>query len=133
MNVREYSDDDFERVKALHHLSGFGYALPAFSSKEFFSRRVVSDESGVAMAAFLRRSAEAFLICNPNWRNPAWRMEALRQLHGVSREDAAENNIAEVNAFLPPDVAKRFGRRLSRLGWQLYDNAEWKCYSFEVR
>src|SRR5690348_11029065 len=103
MQVRAYTEADLERVKDLHSRSGFRYALPDFSGEEFFSTRIVADKDGIGMAGFLRRTAEAFLICDPNWRTAAWRELALRNLQTACRKDAADEGIAEVNAFIPPE------------------------------
>ena len=133
MNVRAYNDGDFERVRAIHRGSGFLFDLPDLSSPGVFSRHVVSDGTDIVMAAFLRRSAEAVLICQPKWRTPAWRFAALQQLHGACHEDARRAGVGEVNAFLVPEVEKLFGHRLLRMGWKRYGAEDWKCYSFEVK
>lgn len=133
MNVREYTDADFERIKDLHRQSGFEYELPDLSDARFFSHRVVWNKSGICMAGFLRLSAEAFLVCDPGWRTAAWRDLALRQLHRACRADATEKGVADVNCFVPPAIEKQFGRRLVRLGWNRYKGQEWRCYSFEVQ
>lgn len=132
MNVRQYEASDLSKIQALHRASGFRYDLPDLLGQEFFSRRVLADGDRLTMAGFLRLTAEAFLVCDPGWRTPAWRMEALRQLHTVCHRDAAEKGIAEVNAFLPPQVERQFGRRLKRMGWKFYDGEEWKCFSYKV-
>ena len=132
MQVREYTDADFEQIRKLHSRSGFRYSLPDLSDPSFFSHRVVWDKSGIAMAGFLRLSAEAFLICDPSWRNAAWRDLALRQLHRTCRGDASDKGVADVNCFIPPQIEKQFGRRLRRLGWNHYKGQEWRCYSYEV-
>jgi hypothetical protein len=133
MQIREYQPADLDRIKELHRQSGFRYALPDFSGQEFISRRVVGDESDIGMAGFLRLTAEAFLVCSPDWRTAAWRDLALRKLHTVCREDAAGRGVSEVNAFLPPEIVARFGARLVRSGWKRYPKGqEWSCFSFEV-
>ena len=126
MNVQAYSDWDFEQIKRLHAKSGLDYQLPALSDTEFFSRRVVRDGSGIGMAAFLKLTAEAYLICDPKWRNPAWRFEALRQLSNQSNSDAKDAGVTEVVAFLPPRMVTTFGRRLGKLGWGKVRN-DWQC------
>ena|ERR1700692_1514511 len=132
MIIRQYSESDFEQVKKLHQESKLDYTLPSFSVNEFFSRRVVSDDSqGIGMAAFLKLTAEAYLICNPRWRNPAWRFEALRQLSMQCNDDAREAGVTEVCAFLPPRMVNRFGRRLGTLGWQKIRN-DWQVVYHEV-
>jgi hypothetical protein len=133
MIVRNYEESDLEQIKRLHRHSGHGYTLPSsLSGEEFVSRRIACDENQLGMAAFLRLTAESYLICDPDWRNPAWRMEALRQLTDVCRKDAMEHGVKEVNAFLVPKIEKQFGKRLLRMGWKRYGSDEWKCYSYEV-
>lgn len=130
--VREYSDADFNTVKHLHEKSGFGYILPSLSSEKFYSRRVVGDGNRIGMATFMRLTSEVYLISDPAWRNPAWRMEALRKLSVICNDDAKRQRVQEVVAFLPPPVTKIFGKRLSRLGWSSYQQEEWKCFAREV-
>lgn len=129
MLVREYQDADLDRIKEIHAKSGFDYDLPALSRESFYSRRVIGDNERIGMAAFLRHTSEVYLLCDSGWRNPAWRMEALRQLHVSSFRDAREHGVKEIFGFLPPPVTKRFGRRLTRLGWSSYQGPEWQCYS----
>ena len=130
MIVAEYTGADLERIKTLHRQSRFEYALPDLSDASVFSRHVVRDGTDIAMAAFLKLSAEAYLVCDPSWRNPAWRMEALRQLQEAGRIDAERQGIASVHAFPAKEVEKHFGRRLQRLGWKLVDS---DCYVSEVK
>jgi hypothetical protein len=132
--VREYTDGDFGAIKRLYEKSGFNYSLPSLSSEEFFSRRVIGDTAGVAMACFLRRTAECYVVANPEWRTPAWRLEALRQLHIAAFSDAREAKVQELIGFLPPQVEKSFGRRLKRdFGWQDWERGqEWRGYTHKV-
>lgn len=132
MLVREYSDADYQQVHRLHAKGGLGYTLPPLPREEFYSRRVVEDHGAVAMAAFMRLTSEVYLIPDPSWRNPAWRMEALRQLQAVCVGDAREQGVKEICGFLPPVLVKKFGRRLTRMGWSSYKGEEWKCYGLGV-
>lgn len=127
MRVREYSDEDFETIRKLHEQSGFDYRMPPLSSQEFFSRRVVEDNSGFGMGAFMRLTAEAYLVCNPEWRTPAWRFEALRQLCHVCNDDARNRDVKEVGAFLPPQAEVKFGKRLIKMGWGMC-REDWHYY-----
>lgn len=130
--VRHYSENDLAQVKALHASSGVKYDLPDLAGQELFSKRVVLDESGIVMAGFLKLTAEAYLICRADWRNPSWRDLALRTLHETCRKDAADQGVTEVNAFLMPEIEKKFANRLLRMGWKRYVGPEWRCYSFNV-
>jgi hypothetical protein len=134
MEVREYTDADFTAVKRIYEASGFGYTLPNLSGEGFFSRRVVGGVQDVGMACFLRRTAECYLISDPNWRTPAWRLEAIRQLHRTGLADAREAKVQEIIAFLPPQVEQKFGRRLKRdFGWNDWERGkEWRGYTLPV-
>ena len=132
MQVREYTDADFEQIKRLHADSGYRYSLPALSGEEFYSRRVIQGREGIGMAAFMRLTSEVYLISDPQWRNPAWRLEALRQLQNVSVGDARAKGVKEIVGFLPPEIEKKFGHRLTRMGWTSYKGPEWKCFGLEV-
>ena len=131
MIIRSYTDSDLSRIKELHAQSKFDYSLPTLSRESFFSLRVIEGDGNVQMAAFMRHTAEAYLICDPAWRNPAWRMEALRQLSRVCNDDARDVGVQEVNCFLPPEVESKFGKRLVRMGWTGIRN-DWHCFYKKV-
>jgi hypothetical protein len=127
MRIREYTDADFTALKKLHNGSGFDYVLPPMES--FYSKRVV-DNDRLGMAVLQRLSSEVYLICDPDWRTPAWRLEAIRQLHSVCTTDALLAGAQEAHVFLPPDM-RNFGKRLVRFGWSM-NRPEWPSYSKEL-
>lgn len=132
MTIREYTEKDYDNIKRLHALSGLDYKFPAsLSSAGFFAARVVEDDKGIGMACFFRRSAEAYLVVNREWKTPAWRLEAVRKLHYECNAALKEEGIVDVVAFLPPELAGSFGNRLDRLGWSKC-REEWKAYSMVV-
>jgi hypothetical protein len=129
--IRKYSDADFDRIRHLHEKSGFDYKLPSLSSSEFYSRRVVTHGESIGMATFLRLTSEAILICDPSWRTPAWRMEALRQLSIICNQDAKGKGVTDVIVSVPPDIATKFGKRLEKLEWSRFRDG-WVTYSHGV-
>lgn len=129
MLIREYKDSDLDDIKRMHKASGFGYGLPPMD--ECFSKRVVEDESGIGMVSMLRHCAEAYLICDPKWRNGAWRFEALRQLQAVANDDARQVGVVEALAAIPPVVEQRFRRRLINTGW-VRCRTKWIWYAKKV-
>jgi hypothetical protein len=131
VNVREYTEGDFAEIKRLCEQSGFEYNLPTISGEEFYSRRIAGNISDVGMACFLRHTSECYLVVNPEWRTPAWRLEALRQLHRAAFADAREAKVQELIAFLPPRIERRFGHRLkTQFGWNDWERgAEWRGYT----
>jgi hypothetical protein len=61
---------------------------------------------------------------------PRERWQRLLAMHEAVRRDAAARGLEDAQAFLPPRVARAFGRRLARLGWR---RDPWPCYCRSVR
>ena len=126
MQVRAYIDADLESLRAMHAAQGFGYAFPDLTDPLFLVRNVVEEEGRPRMAAFLRLTAEAYLLADPREGTPRQRWRWLLGLHQAVRQEAAARGLADVQAFLPPRVARGFGRRLAALGWR---RDPWTCYT----
>ncbi len=77
-------------------------------------------------AAFLRLTAEAYLLLDPRAGTPRERWQWLLALHTAAERDAWHRGLEDVHAWLPPPIAQKFGKRLARLGW-LRDDA-WTPY-----
>jgi hypothetical protein len=86
-------------------------------------------QSGIAMAFLLRLTAETYLLHDPAEGTPRRRWQRFLALHEAARASAAGRGLDDVQAFLPPRVARAFGRRLSRLGWT---RDPWPCFSKQV-
>lgn len=123
--IRDYEPQDLGRVKVLHALCGFDYELPDLARPSFAVRKILADGERLQAAAFLRTTSEAYLLMDGTWRTPAWRWEALKRLHEEVRAAAKKEELEDVHCWLPPDIEKRFGKRLLQLGWQ---PSKWSTY-----
>ena len=130
MLVRPYTDADLDALRAMHAAQGFAYALPDVNDPLFLVRTVVEDDGRPRMAALLRLTAETYLLADPRDGAPRQRWQWLLALHEATRQAAAAHGLADVQAFLPPPVARAFGRRLAKLGWR---RDPWPCYTRAVR
>jgi hypothetical protein len=86
-------------------------------------------EGCVSMAVLLRLTAETYMLHDPAAGTPRQRWQRFLALHEHARSSAAARGLDDVQAFLPPRVARAFGRRLSRLGWT---HDPWVCFSRRV-
>ena len=113
----------------MHAAQGFAYALPDPNDPLFLLRAVLEENGRPRMAAFLRLTAETYLLADPSDGAPQQRWKWLLALHEATRQAAAAQGLADVQAFLPPPVARAFGRRLEKLGWR---RDPWPCYTRAV-
>ena len=74
-----------------------------------------SGKSRIAMAVLLRLTAEAYLLHDPAEGTPQLRWRRFLALHDAAKSDAYTHGLSDVQAFIPPRVARAFGRRLTRL------------------
>jgi len=137
MLVREYRESDLAQLRAIHAAQGFDYSLPDLSNPLFVTKLVLekgdvsephnaAHDDAIIGAAFLRLTAEAYLLLDPQAGTPRQRWQWLLALHAAAERDAWQRGLEDVHAWLPPPIANKFGKRLARLGW-LRDDA-WTPY-----
>lgn len=137
MLIREYTHADLDALRQMHAAQGFGYPLPNLDSPMFISKLVLEDDeadapgnsSRVKMAVLLRLTAEAYMLHDPAPGTPQQRWQRFLALHEAANRDSAARGLDDVQAFLPPHIARAFGRRLERLGWV---RDPWPCFSRQV-
>lgn len=119
MLIRQYRPADLAALRRMHSAQGLDYELPEpLEHPLLLSKLVVEGEDGkVMMASLLRLTAEAYLLADPQADDPRGRWCALQSLHEAVRQDAFRQGLDDVQAFVPPDIARRFRKRLVKLGW----------------
>ncbi len=99
-----------------------GFSPASSSSRAVHTAGTSSPSSDrILGAAFLRLTAEAYLLLNPRAGTPHERWQWLLALHEAARRDAWQRGLEDVHAWLPPPIAQKFGLRLERLGWRRDD------------
>jgi hypothetical protein len=134
MRVREYTEGDLEALRAIHSAQGFAYPLPDLNNPLFVTKLILSEaEEGtetaeaespqekIIGAALLRLTAEAYLLLDPHAGTPRERWQWLLQLHAATERDAWQRGLEDVHAWLPPPIARKFGKRIAHLGWNRDD------------
>ena len=125
MIVRMLRESDVPRLKRIY--KKMGIPLPFPNLKEFFPMPVIVDEQNrVVMGVGMIPTVEVWLFVDKKWETPGMRQEAFRVLHERVRKDLRSRGIVQAHAFLPPDMEKQFGRRLTKLfGWI---KESWPCF-----
>ena len=126
--VRPYTEADLDALRRMHALQGFDYAFPDLANPLFVSKLVVEDDDGRAvMASLARLTCEMYLLVAPGEGKPRERYARLVALHRAGERDLVARGLEDAHAWLPPPIAKKFGRRLAAFGW-VRDDA-WTPYS----
>ncbi len=119
MRIREFADADLVALQRMHAAQDFDYPFPEIAGPIFLVKLVLEDEaSNLVMASLLRLTSEAYLLHDPQAGTPRQRWERFLMLHEATRRDALRWGLRDVHCWVPPQVAKSFGRRLLRLGWE---------------
>jgi len=139
MSVREYRESDLAALRTIHAAQGFDYPLPDLRNPLFVTKLIFSkeaEEKGAAEhesqqaqivgAALLRLTAEAYLLLDPKAGTPRHRWQWLLNLHAAAERDAWQRGLEDVHAWLPPPIARTFGKRIESLGWHRDDT--WTPY-----
>ena len=137
MNVRLYTDDDLEAVVKIHAANGLPPAcLPACCKRDangnpinaplFFMRKILEDDGRVALASFLKLTAEAFVFVDHEHGDAERRWLALQKLTACTLSEAAKKGVEDVTAWIPPQLDRSFGERLIALG---FVKSPWQSYS----
>jgi hypothetical protein len=147
MQIREYQESDLAALRAIHASQGFAYPLPDLSNPLFVTKLILSDSEAnsregeaangdvrernaaqpappqqkIIGAALLRLTAEAYLLLDPSVGTPRQRWQWLLQLHAATERDAWQRGLEDVHAWLPPQIAQKFGKRITHLGWRRDD------------
>ena len=127
MRIREYTEDDLDVLRRMHARQSFDYKFPDLADPLFLSKLVVEDDSGrPVMASLARLTCEMYLLLDPTAGTPCERYARLLAVHAAGERDLLARGLEDAHAWIPPSIAKRFGRRLAALGW-IRDDA-WTPY-----
>jgi len=91
-----------------------------------------ASENKIHGAAFLRLTAEAYLLLDPRIGTPRERWQWLLALHAAAERDAWHRGLEDVHAWLPPPIAQKFGHRLARLCWRRDDTWTPYCKRLDI-
>ena len=115
MKVRELQESDIAEIKAMYEHQGFEYEMPDLLGSKMESVMVVEDENtGEPLCAVAAERILQLYFFAGDFGPPHARFHAIRLLHEAMDEQLRQKGYNEVNAFLPPRIAERFGRWLER-------------------
>jgi len=66
-----------------------------------------------------------YLLADPQAGTPRERWERLIALHRAAEREGWRRGLDDAHCWLPPRIARAFGKRLMKLGWS---EPAWTCY-----
>lgn len=119
MTIRLYRPEDRAHLERLHQAQGFEYEFPDVEDQLFFIKMVTEKDGQIVNAAVAHLTAEMYFLADPKAGEPEERFANFVALHESFCETAfRQGGLSDLHAWLPPEIAKPFGRRLKRLGWK---------------
>lgn len=116
MNIRPFSPFDIPALKAIYERQGFPYIFPDLNKME--AVLVVTDENGEPVAAIAAEKLVQLYLFVGTMEHPATALAIIRLMHAELSKVLKSKGYSSAEAFLPPSIARRFGRRLERtFGW----------------
>lgn len=116
--IRRYQTADKPELEKIFRKQGFEYDFPDVDDPSILSKTVLDKYGMPKMAVLARLTAEAYFLIDPEFGTPQEKWEAFKEIHEAARLDCYARGLDDVYCWMPPAIAKPFGRRLFRLGWR---------------
>jgi hypothetical protein len=127
--IRDYAESDKDALAKIHEASNFDYRLPLLSDPLFIVKKVV-DEDGVRQGIAVKIEGTVYLWSDSSWGTPRDRWLRLQELVEAAKRAAWENGLDTLTCVVPPEIAKRFARKLRRIG--MTQDRNWPKFSFDL-
>ncbi len=98
---------------------GFEYELPNLDDPLFFIKLVGEQDGRIVNAGIAHLTAEIYFLADTKAGTPRQRYSNFLAMHEAGCEVAyRQGGLSDLHCWIPPEVAKPFGRRLLKLGWK---------------
>lgn len=125
--IRDLETTDILRVQEIHETNGLPEnCFPDLADPLFIVKLAVEHEGKPVMAAALKGASELFLIVDHDAGTPEERWEWLQQLTVEMKKRAWELGLDQMSAWIPPEIADSFEKRLIELG---FTESKWRCFT----
>jgi hypothetical protein len=125
--IREFQISDVERTREIHVANGLpDNCFPDLADPLFVVKLAVEYEGKPVMASFLKGQSELFLVVDHTAGTPEQRWEWLQDMTVEMKRKAWELGLDQMSAWIPPEIADSFEKRLIELG---FTESKWRCFT----
>lgn len=115
MKLRVIESADLLRLKELFERQGFTYDFPDL--RAMVAALAAVADGKIVQAVLARPTVELYFLIDGQWRNPSWRMEALRQLHEAMRRELHGKGFEDAHTWIPPEKKSFVSRLMRSFDW----------------
>lgn len=112
--IRDFCQEDLEKLKEIHASQGFDYALPDLNHPLILVKKVREVNGRVVAAEFIRITAETFLLVGGS---PVEKARSIEELEPEVNREAGEKGLEDRVCVIPPEISESFAPVLKRMGW----------------
>ena len=125
--IRNFEDRDVARALEIHNENGLPEnCFPDVNDPLFVVKLTVEHDGKAVMASFLKGASELFLLVDHGAGTPQERWEWLQQLTDEMKQRAWTLGLDQMSAWIPPEIADSFEKRLIELG---FTESKWRCFT----
>lgn len=131
MTSRPLRESDIPILKAALEKTGFTYELPDLLGPNIEGALVIVNDKDEPILAFAaERILQSYLLFVDESLEPSAKLYAIKLMHDNMEPILTAKGYREINCFLPPEIAKTFGRRLVKsFGWV----KNWESWYYAAR
>jgi len=134
--IRDFSPSDFENARIIHAANALPEnCLPNLKVNTgepnalFVTRAVYEHEGAPAIMAFLKITAEVYVLVDHTIGTPEERWQWMRELNEHIKHEAWKLGLEQITAWLPPEIEESFAKRLIEMG---YVKSPWSAYTLNL-
>jgi hypothetical protein len=117
MTIRDYTPEDQDALVRMYLQGNSAFRFPELDDPIFLVKKVLEHEGRARMAVLARATTEIYLFMDHRHSKPAWRWDNFQHLHRAAETALLEQGMDDAHCWLPPEIERRFGRRLRTLDW----------------
>lgn len=122
---------DLPQIERMHAQNNFAFEFPDLNDPLWHIKLVGEQDGRIVNAAFSHLTSEVYGFFDPKAGTPSERYDNFRLLEDVGCKVAYhQGGLSDLHVFLPPRIAKAFGRRLMQAGWK---RPLWTSFAKELR
>lgn len=134
--IREFESSDFEKARIIHAANALpenclpNLTISTGESNALFVTRAVYEYQGIpVIMAFLKLTAEVYVLVDHTVGTPEERWQWMQELNEHIKQEAWKLGLEQITAWIPTEIEESFSKRLLEMG---YVKSPWSAYTLNL-